>query len=92
MNEERCHDNLKEQLDDSPWLGIIARVGILKVREYLMIIKHTKYHETEVDKEGLCVYCGYYAFSRPSVQHELFPRPDYKKWNTENKSQQNWSK
>ena len=36
--------------------------------------QHTKYHETEVDKEGLCVYCGYYAFSRASVQHELYPR------------------
>jgi hypothetical protein len=36
--------------------------------------QHTKYHETEVDKEGICVYCGYYAFTRASIQHELFPR------------------
>ena len=36
--------------------------------------QHTKYHETEVDKEGVCVYCGYYAFTRAAIQHELFPR------------------
>ena len=35
---------------------------------------HTQYHETEVDKEGVCTYCGYYAFTRASIEHELFPR------------------
>jgi hypothetical protein len=36
--------------------------------------QHTQYHETDVDEEGTCNYCGYYAFSRASIQHELFPR------------------
>mgnify|MGYP001285526744 CR=1 FL=1 len=36
--------------------------------------QHTTYNETEVDKEGICIYCGYYAFSRADLKHELFPR------------------
>jgi len=36
--------------------------------------QHTQYHETEVNKEGVCNYCGYYAFARAAIQHELYPR------------------
>ena len=36
--------------------------------------QHTNYHGTEVDEEGICIYCGYYAFTRAAEQHELFPR------------------
>ena len=36
--------------------------------------QHTKYYPTEVNKDGACIHCGYYAFTRASVKHELFPR------------------
>ena len=36
--------------------------------------QHTQYHETDVDEERTCNYCGYYAFSRAAIQHELYPR------------------
>ena len=61
MNEERCHDNLKEQLPDEfkmPRYYCTCKKGEKLPHDY----QHTKYHETEVDKEGLCVYCGYMLF------------------------------
>lgn len=36
--------------------------------------QHTTYNDTDVDKEGICIYCGYYAFTRADLKHELFPR------------------
>ena len=55
--------------------------------------EHKKLHPTTVDKDDCCVHCGYYAIARPSPQHNRYPRPDYKKWNTEpTKSRVEWSK
>jgi len=36
--------------------------------------QHTKMFVTEVDDEGICIYCGHYAFTRANPSHELFPR------------------
>ena len=36
--------------------------------------QHTQYHETEVNKDEICIWCGFYAFTRASIAHELFPR------------------
>ena len=35
---------------------------------------HTTYNRTETDAEGICVYCGHYAFARAEDRFELFPR------------------
>ena len=32
----------------------------------------TKFHQTKVDKEGICIYCGHYAVWDSS--YELFPK------------------
>tara|TARA_Y100000817_G_scaffold308482_1_gene296287 strand:- start:586 stop:927 length:342 start_codon:yes stop_codon:yes gene_type:complete len=45
--------------------------------------KQKAIHPTEVDEEGVCTNCGYYAFARPDLQHVLFPRADHIKWSYE---------
>ena len=34
---------------------------------------HKRYHLTEVDSEGICKYCGYYAVARPPEKYCIYP-------------------
>ena len=34
--------------------------------------RHLNFHETEVDDEGICINCGYYAWEKP--MHVRYPR------------------
>ena len=55
--------------------------------------EHKKLHPTVVDSEGICKHCGYYAIAKPNSSHIHFPRPDYKKWDTEpTTSRTEWAK
>tara|TARA_Y100000816_G_scaffold130679_1_gene92204 strand:+ start:2302 stop:2676 length:375 start_codon:yes stop_codon:yes gene_type:complete len=54
--------------------------------------EHKKLHPTTVDSEDICIHCGYYAIARPNLNHKIFPRPEYRKWDTEpSRSKAEWS-
>ena len=38
----------------------------------------TSMYLTEVDDEGICTYCGHYAFARANESHEIYPRSNKK--------------
>ena len=44
-------------------------------------LRHLKFHETEVDADECCVYCGYYAWEMP--MHIRFPRVQTVPWRSE---------
>ena len=53
----------------------------------------SKLYPTEVDSEGICVYCGHYAYAQPNDKHLLYPRnPQSPYANEPTKTKSYWSK
>tara|TARA_A100001201_G_scaffold143281_1_gene144256 strand:- start:2741 stop:3112 length:372 start_codon:yes stop_codon:yes gene_type:complete len=53
----------------------------------------TKLYPTEVNSEGICIYCGYYAYAQPDDKHLKYPRNPQRPYDQEpSKTKTYWSR